>query len=160
MRICHCAFRTMLRGINIDRKYRAQLAGEVMSAVAEHEQIINYVVGHELNLGSNKQMKAFFYDDLRLPVQRNRKTGNASLDEKSLEAIARKEPLLRDLVATITQMRSLSVFLNTFIQMPLSNDGRMRSSLNPAGTETFRFSSSEDAFGSGGNCQNLPRVES
>jgi DNA polymerase-1 len=150
----------MLRGINIDRKYRASLAAEVMSSIAEHQSLINYVVGHELNLGSNKQMKAFFYDDLRLPVQRNRKSGNPSLDEKSLEAIARKEPLLRDLIATMTQMRSMSVFLNTFIKMPLDIDGRMRSSFNPAGTETFRLSSSEDAFGSGGNLQNIPRVES
>jgi DNA polymerase I-like protein with 3'-5' exonuclease and polymerase domains len=33
----------------------------------------------------------------------------------------------------------------------------MRCYFNPAGTETYRFSSSEDAFGSGTNLQNIPR---
>jgi DNA polymerase I-like protein with 3'-5' exonuclease and polymerase domains len=33
----------------------------------------------------------------------------------------------------------------------------MRCTYNLAGTETFRFSSSEDAFGFGTNLQNIPK---
>jgi uracil-DNA glycosylase family 4 len=152
-------FKTMLRGVNIDRPYRARLAGEVFSSITEHQALINFVAGFELNVSSPKQMKAFFYDDLKLPVQRHRKSGMPSLDEKSLTVLARKEPLIHDLITTILQMRSMGVFLNTFIKMPLDSDNRMRSSFNPAGAETFRLSSSEDAFGSGGNLQNIPRTE-
>jgi len=49
------------------------------------------------------------------------------------------------------------VFLSTFIMMPLDQDSRMRCSYNICGTETYRFSSSKNAFGSGGNLQNLPK---
>jgi DNA polymerase I-like protein with 3'-5' exonuclease and polymerase domains len=40
--------------------------------------------------------------------------------------------------------------------MPLDVDKRMRCSFNTGGTETYRFSSSKNAFGSGGNLQNIP----
>ena len=54
-------------------------------------------------------------------------------------------------------MRSLGVFLSTFVNAPLDVDGRMRCSFNIAGTETYRFSSSKNAFGSGMNMQNIPK---
>jgi DNA polymerase-1 len=40
--------------------------------------------------------------------------------------------------------------------MPRDIDGRLRCSYNVAGTKTFRFASSQNAFGSGGNLQNIP----
>lgn len=151
--------RTMLRGIAIDRKYRASLAAEVITAISERQNYIDYIAGAPINTSSPKQMQALFYDDLKMPVQHNRKSGNASLDDAALEKISLREPLLRDFIGLIQEKRSLGVFLSTFIEMPLDVDLRMRTSFNPAGTETFRFSSSENAFGSGGNLQNIPRVE-
>jgi len=41
--------------------------------------------------------------------------------------------------------------------MPLDIDMRMRTNFNVCGTETYRFSSSKNAFGSGGNLQNIPK---
>ncbi len=55
--------------------------------------------------------------------------------------------------------RSTGVFLSTFIQAPLDHDRRIRSSYNPVGTETLRFSSRADAFGFGTNLQNIPKGE-
>lgn len=102
-------------------------------------------------------MQQLFYDDLRVPVQRNRKTGNASLDDKALTKIKDRVPVLAPLITTISDFRSLGVFLSTFVQAPLDSDGRMRCSYNIVGTETFRFNSSENAFGSGTNLQNIPK---
>jgi DNA polymerase I-like protein with 3'-5' exonuclease and polymerase domains len=53
-------------------------------------------------------------------------------------------------------LRSLGVFRSTFLEAPVDTDERMRCSFNITGTETFRFSSSENAFGSGMNLQNVP----
>jgi DNA polymerase-1 len=53
-------------------------------------------------------------------------------------------------------LRSIGVFLSTFINAELDSDGRMRCSFSIAGPTTFRFSSSENAFGSGMNLQNIP----
>ena len=42
--------------------------------------------------------------------------------------------------------------------MKLSEDGRLRSAMNPIGTVSGRLASSQDIFGEGGNVQNLPLV--
>lgn len=147
----------MRRGVAINKPARGQMAMELMSAMSEREAWFAQVLGHPLNPRSSKQMQQLFYDDLRVPVQRNRKSGNASLDDKALTKIKNRQPLLAPLVKTITDFRSLGVFLSTFVQAPLDVDGRMRCSYNIVGTETFRFNSSENAFGSGTNLQNIPK---
>jgi DNA polymerase-1 len=101
-------------------------------------------------------MQEFCYGEMGLPPQRNRKSGNLSCDDKSLEKLARREPIFRPIYQRISELRSLGVFRSTFVQMRLDHDGRVRCSYNIAGTETFRYSSSEDAFGFGGNLQNIP----
>ena len=73
--------------------------------------------------------------------------------------LARFAPLRARSNAYFAQHRSLGVFLSTFCLMPLDTDGRMRCSFNVCGTETMRFSSSENAFGTGGNLQNIPKGE-
>jgi len=60
-------------------------------------------------------------------------------------------------VRKIAELRSLGVFLSTFVNAPLDIDGRLRCSFNIAGTETYRFASSKNAFGSGLNMQNIPK---
>ena len=147
----------MLRGIAVDKKSKGVVSGELLEAIMERENEIIQILGHPLNIRSPKQMQTLFYNDLGMPVQRNRKTKRPSLDEEALQAIARREPLLRDFIRRIVEARSLGVFRSTFAEAREDSDGRMRSSFNPAGTETYRFSSSKDAFGSGGNLENLPR---
>jgi DNA polymerase I-like protein with 3'-5' exonuclease and polymerase domains len=147
----------MLTGVRIDEKGRAQMAMQLFDALAEREAWFASVLGHPLNPRSSKQMAALFYDDLRAPIQRNRKSGNATLDDKALDKIEAKVPLLLPLIKTIREVRSIGVFLSTFVQAPLDTDKRMRCSYNIVGTETFRFNSSENPFGSGTNLQNVPK---
>lgn len=163
MELWHHVLPMMIRGVLIDKEARAQLALELMNELMTREFNITTICGHPLNPSSPKQMRALFYDDLGAPKQYSRKGKNTdgsrklTLDEEALENIARKEPLLRELIRNIAEYRSIGVFLSTFVQARLGPDGRMRCYFNPAGTETYRFSSSEDAFGSGTNLQNLPR---
>jgi DNA polymerase I-like protein with 3'-5' exonuclease and polymerase domains len=163
MELWHHVLPMMIRGVLIDKEQRAQLALELMNELMLREHNITTICGHPLNPSSPKQMKALFYDDLGAPKQYSRKNKNTdgsrklTLDEEALENISRKEPLLRELIRNIVEYRSVGVFLSTFVQARLGPDGRMRCYFNPAGTETYRFSSSEDAFGSGTNLQNLPR---
>jgi len=74
-----------------------------------------------------------------------------------LRKIAEREPLLLPITRKIAELRSLGVFLSTFVNAPLDIDSRMRCSFNIAGTETYRFSSSKNAFNSGLNLQNIPK---
>lgn len=153
------ALRSMLRGMRIDEKTRSEVAGRLMEAIAEYDTLIMQIVGFQLNVGSPKQMQDFFYGDLKLPIQLDKKTKRPTCNAKALATLAQKEPLLRPLTELIEKKRSLAVFLKTFCLMRLDTDKRMRCSFNVCGTETMRFSSSENAFGSGGNLQNIPKGE-
>ena len=151
----------MQRGVAIDKKERDRLILDLDGEIGEREDFLRRVVGHPLNPKSPKQMTTFFYEDLKLPAQYTRAKkgipGHLTCDGEALAKIALREPLLRPLIRKLREIRSLNVFLSTFVKAPLDIDGRMRTSYNICGTETFRFSSSENAFGSGGNLQNIPK---
>ena len=151
------ALKTMDRGIRIDKARRSQFALDLMEAIAAREQWLIDVLGHPVNIKSPLQMRELFYVDLGQKPRKARATGEVTTNDEALSDIAAKEPLLRPLVKTIQELRSLGVFLSTFVNAPLGSDGRMRCSYNIAGTITYRLSSSQDAFGSGLNLQNIPK---
>lgn len=159
MTMAQHVFNTMLRGVRINQQRRSEVASDLMVAISEREELINQVVGMSLNVGSPKQMKDFFYGELGFDPVLNRKTKQPTLDDDALHKLAKKNPLIAPLVDIIAEKRSLGVFLSTFCLMSLDSDFRMRTSYNVAGTETFRFNSGENAFGSGGNLQNIPKGE-
>jgi len=149
--------RTMDRGIRIDTSRRANFAMELMDEIAKREQWFIDELGHPVSPKSPKQMSELFYQELGQKPVFNRKTGGVSCDDESLRKVGEKEPILQPLINKISEYRSLNVFLSTFVNAPLDTDGRMRCTFNPAGTETYRFSSSQNAFGSGLNLQNIPK---
>lgn len=153
---------TMVRGVRVDTAERNRLTNEVLAAIEERENFFLRAFGHPLNVGSSKQMTTLFYEDLKQPPIKTRAKkgipGHLTCDDEALVKISAREPLLRPIIQKIQEIRSLRVFLSTFLRMPLDPfDGRMRCSYNATGTETFRLSSSENVFGSGGNLQNLPK---
>lgn len=150
----------MQRGVRIDIPSRTTIAGELFEEIAKREEFINQILGHALNVRSGKQMMELFYGDFQLRPVINRATGRPTLNDDALQRIGKSEPLLRPLVNAISDIRTLGIFLNTFVKAPLDSDGRMRCSYNICGTLTFRLSSSENAFNSGTNLQNIPSEKS
>ena len=148
---------TMNRGLRVDTARRAEFAFTLQEEIAKREQWVTDVVGMPLNIKSPVQMKELFYDALGQKPVLDRKTGNVTCNDEALRTLAEREPILLPLVKKVSELRSLSVFLSTFVAAPLDVDGRMRCSFNIAGTETYRFSSSKNAFGSGLNLQNIPK---
>lgn len=148
---------TMIRGVRIDQEGRKAMQGELEGELASRDTYFKEVLGHTLNPRSTQQMQNLFYKDLVLPVQINRATGKPTLNDDALTKLAAKEPLIKPLIKNIQEYRSLGVFLSTFVNAPLDQDGRMRCSYNLCGTVVFRLSSSENAFGSGTNLQNIPK---
>lgn len=147
----------MIRGVRVDKERRSQFALDLSSEIAAREAWFKFILDHPLNPGSSPQMKRLFYEDLGQKAIFNRKTGQVTLDDEALQKIASREPLLRPLVRRISEYRSLGVFLSTFVGAKLDNDQRLRCSYNIAGTETYRLSSSKNAFDSGLNLQNIPK---
>jgi DNA polymerase I-like protein with 3'-5' exonuclease and polymerase domains len=121
---------------------------------ATRQQWLNTVIGKPLNPRSPKQLQELFYHDLGCAVVTSRKTQRPTTDSDALDKIALSDPILRPICSAINQIRQLSNFRSVCLQ-PIDHDSRIRCSYNIAGTETFRFSSSQDAFGFGTNLQNI-----
>lgn len=151
--------RIMQRGIRVDKALRQQYSGELSTALFQKEEQLNYVVGHPLNAASPVQLKKFFYEDLKLKGVQALGKESLTTNSPALAMIAQREPHLQPLCKLIVEIRSIKVFLSTFIGASDSADGRMRCSYIIPGTESYRFASREDAFGSGMNLQNVPVAE-
>lgn len=151
--------RMMNRGIKLDITSRVLLKQELTQAAVARQGMLNYLVGHELNPKSPAQLSKFFYEDMGIPGVKNFVTDNLTTNSTAIVTISEREPLLQPLCKLILELRSLGVFLSTFIGAQLDTDGRMRCGFGIAATETDRFNSRENAFGSGMNLQNIPQAE-
>lgn len=162
----------MRRGIAIDRKARAEMAFNLQSERARINDWLRGLIPQAFLEGfapknsksagwweSTHQQKTLFFELLGIAPQKNRKTGNPSLDDAALENLKKKSPEFSRIWKALSLQRSISVFHNTFIEAKLEPDGRMKCSFNTAGTETFRWSSSTNAFWRGTNLQNIPKGE-
>lgn len=105
---------------------------------------------------SDAQIKYLLYDVLGLKVQLDKKTKRPSSSKESLTTLIELYPRLTKLFRLLMDYGSLSVLHSTFIQAKVEPDGQFRAQFNPAGTDTFRWSSSKNAFRRGGNMQNIP----
>lgn len=149
----------MIRGVRIDLNARASMDKAMTWELEKRDTWLAKVCGFPLNVRSPKQMKAFFYDDLKLPVMWKRRADGSrspSLDDASMEALKWREPLMRPIFKNIAESRTIGIFRSNFLRAKLGEDNRLRCSYNICGAETFRFSSSKDAFGNGTNLQNVP----
>lgn len=148
---------TMIRGVRVDHKLRAQLSFDLMREVEEREKWMEEVLGQKINIKSPLQMADFFYRQMGQREIKNRKTGSVTANDEALHKIASREPILLPVTRKISELRSLGVFHSTFVQAGLDVDGRLRCTFNVCGTETYRFASSKNAFGTGLNFQNVPK---
>jgi len=148
----------MLRGVRIDLDARANMSKTLLQEMRVREDWFHRILGHSLNPQSPKQLQALFYEDFQFkPILKKTSKGFVpTCDEDALKTLARREPLLTTLVRRILEHRSLRVFRSTFIEAELDEDNRMRCSYNLCGTETFRLSSSTNAFDKGTNLQTIP----
>lgn len=158
------ALRMMRRGVLINQSHRGKLAYDLAIASSQFEEWFLRMVPQDWIdtksdkrwFRSNMQQRQLFSEVLGLRLPLHRKTGRQTLGAEGMATLAQRHPEFRRLFTALEDYRSLEVFHNTFIKAPLDPDGRMRCMFNVAGTETFRWSSSENAFGRGTNLQNIP----
>ena len=160
-------FRMMQRGVKISQSRRNAVADELMEAALATEHWLERALPDELRpvmksknaspwYSSSRQQCTIFYDSLGIQPVKNRKTHQPTVNDEALKIIAKREPALSSLTEKLAELRSLKNFHNV-VQTKLDGDGRMRCSFGIAGTETFRWNSSENAFGRGTNLQNISK---
>lgn len=150
---------TMITGLRVDNSSKSELSHKLADAIAKANSELEYIIGYPINIRSPPQLQDLFYRQLNQTTIKKR-GGGITTDDQALTKLGTREPLLLPITKRISDLRSLNVFRSTFLEAPVDIDDRMRCSFNIAGTDTYRFSSSENAFGSGMNLQNVPSGDS
>lgn len=107
---------------------------------------------------SQPQLKTLLYDVMKLPVQKKKNSKGIMAPTANRDALEKltqyfiAEPICAHLLA----LRDLDK-KRMFLETEIDPDGRMRTSINIAGTNTGRLASSMSDFGSGTNLQNVDR---
>lgn len=149
----------MLRGIRVDDFERQRKLLEYSNNQKYMEDNLNELAtavwGKGLNPRSPAQIKKFLYDVLKVPEQYKRIKGvrKVSTDRSALENLLlyrKSEIFIRHILA----IRDMSKKCGT-LRSGTDADGRMRTSYNVSGTETGRWSSNENVWGTGTNLQNI-----
>lgn len=170
-RLMRPAFLASSRGIRQNVNLRSQMTFPIIEAQMQYSQFFNYFTepltgGAQLTKAkkaspwwnSPTQLNTILYEIHGLPVQTNKKTHRPSTDDECLSAIAASQPIFAPLIEAILHYRSLGVFLSTFLQANLHpKTKRFHFRFGVGLASTFRWTSSKDNFGRGGNIQNIPK---
>jgi DNA polymerase I len=145
-----------LRGCLIDQARKAEVIDEYYAKIEilEHslERIVREGVGMPgFNWRSNQDLQALFYGRLGIPpiLRGGKPTTDRDAREK-LENYILARPIAKHVSLMWDIQKKIDV-----LKTGIDPDGRMRTSINIAGTSTGRFSSSFSEFGTGGNLQNI-----
>lgn len=150
----------MCRGFAVNQSARMTAAASLRERIASLEKTLNEfsfpIWDRSLSARSHSQLKDFFFGAMKFPEIWTSKKGvrKLSLDREALEKLYDRYLYARPFVNCILAIRDLSKQLEVF-DTEIDADGRFRTSYNIAGTETGRPSSSSNAFGTGGNAQNI-----
>ena len=136
-------------GILIDGAYLRVLGDEIRNRMSELDGEMRQLVGHEINVNSNKQLAALLFDELKLSSGRKTKTGY-SVDADVLESIRNEHPLIE----LILEYKSLGKLASTYVDsLPAQANpvtGRIHTNYNQTVAATGRLSSTNP------NLQNIP----
>ncbi len=106
-------------------------------------------IGHEVNLGSPKQLQQVLFEELGMPKTRANKTG-FSTDAASLADLQESAPHpFLDLLLQHRDATKLKQIIET-LERGLGDDGRIHTTYDQTGTSTGRISSNDP------NLQNIP----
>jgi len=150
-----------INGCLVDRAERNSKINLLMSQLRQVEAILNKFAeatwGAPLNARSPKQKSMYLYSFAKCtPVKKfDWKTGTSKLttDRAALEKLSAKYLKVRPVISCILSIMDISKQLGT-LRSGVDSDDYLRSSFNIAGTETGRFASRKNLFGTGTNFQN------
>lgn len=136
-------------GIAADRPYLESLAGDFGASVADAAAQAYAVIGHEVNLGSPKQLQEVLFEELGMPKTKKIKTGYTTDAESLADLFARTQhPFLEQLL----RHRDVSKLKQTvdLLLRSIADDGRIHTTYQQTIAATGRLSSTDP------NLQNIP----
>ncbi len=138
-------------GIKVDRAALARLSNDFASRIADLEQEIHGLAGHEFTIGSPKQLGEILFDEMGLEAGRKGKSGAYATGADILDSLAAQG---HELPARVLDWRQLSKLKSTYtdtLQAQINPaTGRVHTSFSQAVASTGRLSSNDP------NLQNIP----
>jgi hypothetical protein len=159
-------------GFCVDTERRELLRSTIKERWITDYATLHLLAGKEVLVSSPKQVKEFLYTDLGLPVRRDR-DGSVTTGEDALvglisyvqgeikkvrtqESIMKKKTQIA-MLKLLLNIRKYDKLLSSYVDVPLSPDGRLRGILKVASTESGRWAGGNYLDGTGLNVQTLPR---
>ncbi|KGQ19071.1 DNA polymerase I [Lysobacter dokdonensis DS-58] len=142
--------RVEANGVLVDAAELRRQSADLGKRMLEAQQQATQLAGRTFSLDSPKQVGQLLFDELKLPVSVKTSTGQPSVNEEALEALAD----LHELPKIILEYRGLAKLRSTYTdklpEMVNPNTGRVHTSYHQAGAATGRLASSDP------NLQNIP----
>ncbi|AAT88989.1 DNA polymerase I [Leifsonia xyli subsp. xyli] len=138
-----------LNGVAIDAVALTRLRDRLTGKASDLAARAYAEIGHEINLGSPKQLQQVLFEELGMPKTRSTKTGY-STDAASLADLQEKSP--HPFLGLLLQHRDatkLKQIVET-LERSVTGDGRIHTTYDQTGTSTGRISSNDP------NLQNIP----
>jgi DNA polymerase I len=138
-----------LTGVTINRTILGGLSEELADRIHDLAQSAYAEIGHEVNLGSPKQLQQVLFEELGMPKTRANKTGH-STDAASLTDLQEQHPHpFLDLLLQHRDATKLRQIIET-LEKSIEDDDRVHTRYDQTGTSTGRISSIDP------NLQNIP----
>jgi DNA polymerase I len=135
-------------GIRLDAERLAEIGTGMAEQIAQLQEEIHELAGHEFTIGSPQQLAEVLFNELGLTKKRRGKTG-FSTDARVLSQIRDEHPI----VAKVESWRELTKLKNTYLDaLPglIRDDGRIHTTFSQVAATTGRLSSTNP------NLQNIP----
>lgn len=136
-------------GIWIDKEELIEIGRNLKIEIEEKTQKIYHLCGQEFNINSTKQLGKVLFEDLKLPVQKKKKSGY-STDVEVLEKLREEHPVIEELLAYRQLCKLNSTFVEGLLPYINKKTNRIHSYFHQTVTATGRISSAEP------NLQNIP----
>lgn len=155
----HMAF----RGVLIDVNRKAQLIKKLEERERLYEHRVQRIVGafwrDDFNPRSDVQLKELLYEVMMVKAEHKwdsaTKKRKISVDKTCLENILKSGAFYpKPIIKHVLLVRDIRKKIGT-LKTGIDEDQRMRIGYNVSGTETGRWSSNENCFGTGTNGQNI-----
>ncbi len=138
-----------INGVAIDKKYLAELSGQMEKRLDKLTKEIYEMAGEEFNINSPKQLSKILFEKLKLPIVKRTKTG-ISTNEEVLVKLSTEHKLPKKLLEYRELAKLKSTYVDSLPELINPKTGRVHTSFNQTVTATGRLSSSEP------NLQNIP----
>lgn len=128
-------------GFRLDKGVRDYLIAKYQTW-AEYLKIqLDTYIGREINYNSPKQVRELLYEQMKIkPIDKDHGTNEDVISKLLKDKV--KDAAYRDVLSNILEIRRVNKTLSTYLYAMPDFDGRMRTQVRIAGTETGRSSDS------------------